>query len=260
LIGLSGANFCAMLNDQEIPSNATIVVGKNSVLKFIKLKSGACCYLAVNGGLEIPKWLGSFSTNLKAKEGGFEGRCLKKNDELPFNKKVDVPRWLKKNSLHLLLLENDIASLYSSSGAIRVCEGPEYFQLGDSSKKNFTSSVFSIGSQSDRMGFRMRGAPLQLQSTNELISSAVTKGTIQLFPDGQIIVLMADHQTTGGYPRIANVISTDIPVLAQMGPNASITFQFVSNSEAEDLFVQQQKHLEEVVKNCSRRFKKVFAL
>ncbi|MFI5134896.1 MAG: biotin-dependent carboxyltransferase family protein [Chitinophagales bacterium] len=243
LIALSGADFAASLNEQEIPINASIVVKKNSVLQFNKIKNGARCYLAVNGGFEITEWLNSYSTNLKAKVGGFKGRCLKKDDEMEFKKKTDYSSVLREKTFVLLLQKDDVASFYSSSNIIRICEGPEYYQLTDSSKQYLTSTSFSITTQSDRMGFRMTGEPLKLQTQIELVSSAVIEGTIQLFPDGQFIILMADHQTTGGYPRIANVISADIPKLSQLFPGAEINFQMVSVEEAEELLINQVEKL-----------------
>jgi len=255
VIGLSGADFTAKLNDVEIPINSSVAVGKNSALQFNKIKNGARCYLAVNGGFEIPEWLGSYSTNLKAKVGGFEGRCLKQNDELLFKKKTDFSSLLRKKAFYVLLQRDDVSSIHPFPNLIRICEGPDYFHLSDSSKNLFTSSSFSITSQSDRMGFRMSGQSLQLQIQIELVSSAVTRGTIQLFPDGQFIILMADHQTTGGYPRIANVISADIPKLAQMLPGVLINFQMISLEETEELLIKQTEKLHHLKNEIATQLK-----
>ena len=96
---------------------------------------------------------------------------------------------------------------------------------------------------SDRMGFRLSGEPLFLSKPTEMVSSAVNFGTIQLLPDGQLIVLMADHQTSGGYPRIANVVTTDLPLLAQLGANEKIAFHLISVEEAENLTVRFENDL-----------------
>ncbi len=121
--------------------------------------------------------------------------------------------------------------------------GAEFELLTEQSQANFLEENFIITQNSDRMGFRLRGASLQLQKLKEIVSSAVNFGTIQLLPDGQMIVLMADHQTSGGYPRIANVISTDLPPLAQLGTNDKVAFHLISIEEAENLFVKFENDL-----------------
>jgi len=250
MIALSGADFGATINDQEIPHNATMLIKKFSVLQFPRYKFGTRAYLAVNGGFEIPKWLDSYSTNLKAAAGGFKGRCLMKEDRLHFKSKKNYSSLLKNKDCIVFPWKADTSSFYTSSNRIRIMEGAEYDQLNFSSQELLTSSSFTITHQSDRMGYRMKGAPVQMKSHNELVTSAVTSGTIQLFPDGQFIILMADHQTTGGYPRIAHVISVDIPKLAQMRPETSVRFELISCSEAEEQLAQQQHNLRLLQNAC----------
>ncbi|HYV94195.1 MAG TPA: biotin-dependent carboxyltransferase family protein [Chitinophagales bacterium] len=268
LIALSGADFNATLNEQEIPLCTPIVVRKFSVMQFINYRHGGRCYLAVHGGFDIPKWLDSYSTHLKAKAGGFHGRCLDKDDELLFRRKqTDDKKQASDNSSHgaaqlsdaipngkdhrVLSWKADTSSVYNSPGIIRICEGSEFKRLTNASRELLTSSSFTITRQSDRMGYRMSGASLHTENAQQLISSAVTKGTIQLFPDGQIIILMADHQTTGGYPKIAHVISADIPKLAQLLPGAAIQFQMIEHSEAEELLFQQHRYLQVLQSACT---------
>jgi antagonist of KipI len=102
---------------------------------------------------------------------------------------------------------------------------------------------FSVTVNSDRMGFRLAGEPLSTLEETRLVSSAVNFGTIQLLPDGQMIILMADHQTTGGYPRLAHVAGIDLPLVAQLNANDKIYFKMISLAEAENLIIQSEKDL-----------------
>jgi antagonist of KipI len=126
---------------------------------------------------------------------------------------------------------------------VRVVAGAEFDLLTAISQENFLKKNYLLNLQSDRMGFRLGGEPLYLLYDKELVSSAVNFGTIQLLPDGQMIVLMADHQTAGGYPRLANVVPTDLPLLAQLGAHDKIAFHLISLAKAENLVVQFEKEL-----------------
>jgi antagonist of KipI len=134
----------------------------------------------------------------------------------------------------------------SNSIEIRFIIGNEQGLLTEKSKQSLENQLFTISQNSNRMGFRMKSEPLVLQTKIELVSSAVDFGTIQLLPDGQIIILMADHQTSGGYPRIGNVISVDLPILAQCGANDTIKLTSVSVEEAESLLVLQEKEIQKL--------------
>jgi len=255
IISLSGAEFGATLNDQEIPINKPIAIKKFSVLLFTKQTSGARCYMAVKGGFKLDQWLNSYSTNLKAKSGGFKGRCLTKDDELVFRYNEDYSSLLLKTDCLALPWSADLSSFYNSEKMVRICEGAEFKQLIPPSKEIFLSSSFTISSQSDRMGYRLEGQGLETMVKEELVSSAVNTGTIQLFPNGQLIILMADHQTTGGYPRIAHVILADLPMLAQQLPGTSIQFQMISHFKAEKILLLQNHNLRALHQACSIQLK-----
>lgn len=134
----------------------------------------------------------------------------------------------------------------SQKKIIRFTEGNEFDLLTKNSKQIFENQSFTISNASNRMGFRMNAEPLEVDIKKELVSSAVDFGTIQLLPSGQIIVLMADHQTSGGYPRLGNIISVDLPKLAQCNLNDSIKFKKISIQEAEDLLIQQELELQKL--------------
>lgn len=237
IITLGGADFAATLDGETVERWRPIRVGKNQTLEFPKKILGNRAYLAVAGGFAVERWLGSASTNLTAKIGGFGGRQLEKGDSLSFNRQLADERRLNYK------ISRRLIPGYSSSPIVRVTAGAEFERLTALSEMNFLKNDFRVSPDSNRMGFRLSGAPLYLLDDIELVSSAVDFGTIQLTPDGQMVVLMADHQTTGGYPRIAHVVAKDLPILAQLGANDRVNFRLISHAEAEDLTVESERDL-----------------
>lgn len=231
---IGGADLGASHNGEEIQLWSTAAATKGDLLKFSKPVSGNRVYLAVAGGFEIEEWLRSKSTNLTAAIGGFSGRTIHAGDRIEFRKPETVPT----RRIGPSLLPH-----YSRFPTVRVILGGEFEMLTAISESSFLNESFTVTKDSNRMGFRLSGPPLHLLECKEMLSSAVTFGTIQLLPDGQMIVLMADHQTSGGYPRIANVIAVDLPVLAQLGPGDKVGFHMVSVKEAEDLLVKFENEL-----------------
>ena len=237
-IALGGADFAAYLNEKPIENWRPVRVEKGGVLEFRHRNFGARIYLSLRDGFQSPEWLGSRSTNLSAKIGGFEGRALQKNDRLFFKRGMtnDERRTNYKISTSVL-------PFYSRFPTVRVVASAEWENLSEESQEKFLSNTFSIRRESDRMGFRLTGENLNLTEKIELLSSAVSFGTIQLLPDGQLIILMADHQTTGGYPRVGCVATVDLPLLAQLNPGDTVNFYLISINEAENLLVQQEIEL-----------------
>jgi antagonist of KipI len=142
-----------------------------------------------------------------------------------------------------LKISNSLIPFYSRFPTVRIIKGAEFDNLTALSEQNFLSETFRVSKDSNRMGFRLEGKPLYLLEQKEIVSSAVDFGTIQLLPDGQMIVLMADHQTTGGYPRLGNIISIDLPLAAQLGANEKVGFHLISIEEAEKLLLEFEKDL-----------------
>jgi antagonist of KipI len=139
-----------------------------------------------------------------------------------------------------------------------VLPGREWDRLTAEAKENVLMTSFVITRQSDRMGYRLNNIPLPLLSNEEVISSAVNFGTVQLLPDGRLIILMADHQTTGGYPRVAHVISAHHSKLAQYKAGDKIYFRLTDQLTAEDLWIKQQQHLLQLQNACTFRLKEFF--
>ncbi len=262
LIALGGADFSASINGEPVPNLHCIIVGKNDLLQFHKPVSGARAYLAVKGGFVINTWLNSCSTHLKAKAGGFNGRNLHKDDELLINQPLSSSAPV--DDFIILPWQADIKYLpaaqpgINGNNEILILPGNEWERLTTESKENFTMTSFVITQQSDRMGYRLNNIPLHSMINDEVVSSAVSFGTIQLLPDGGLIVLMADHQTTGGYPRVAHVITAHHSKLAQMKAGDKIHFRMTDIATAEQLLIKQHQHLLQLQNACTFRLEQYF--
>jgi len=253
LIAITGADFSPTINDETIPRWQPVVVRKNTVLHFPSLVQGGRCYLSVHGGYCLKKWLNSYSTNLKAAAGGWDGLALKKGDELPFNENTIYFAGLLKKSesnFETLPWRVNTDKIYQFPHEIGFIPGHEWESLAGFSKQAFLENNFMIHPSSDRMGYQLKGAPLTLARPVELVSSAVSFGTVQLLPNGQLIVLMADHQTTGGYPRIAHVVSAHLPKLAQLRPSDTVQFKLMDLDLAERMLVTREKELHILQRSC----------
>ncbi len=193
---------------------------------------GCRAYLAVAGGLNIEPILNGAGTDLRANLGGFRGRALRKGDVLSANvmKRETHGRWK---------LSPTLSPAYSASPEVRVLPGLELGEFGEI----FWKTEFEISTQSDRMGYRLNGRQLKRKSSRELISSAAIPGTVQVPPEGNPIVLMADAQTLGGYPRIAHVAQVDMPLLAQLRAGDHVSFRKIELEEAQTLATQRRRDL-----------------
>lgn len=250
VVCLAGADFSPLVNGEEISLHQPVALMENSVLSFRKKKSGARCYLSLLNDWEIEPWLNSYSTNLKASVGGYRGRRLEKEDEMPI---ASIDFALEKNPAPLPWRYRSESSV---SNEIEFTVGPEWNWLGTKSQTFFLNNAFAVSPFSDRMGYRLQGEALTQENKGSLLSSAVNFGTVQLLPNGQLIVLMADHQTTGGYPRVANVAKAHLPKLAQVNAGDEIRFKLVTIEEAEENFVAQQTYLHNLQDSCGSKMQK----
>lgn len=254
IMALTGADFSATLDGMPLPPWRAFTVKKDAVLRFVKPILGARAYLAVSGGWQAQKWLGSYSTQLRLGAGGHAGRALQKDDRISFLSNADSFAESKILPWHISQAELD--SFYQPLDQIRCVQGPEYELLDDTAKDNFEKQDFIISQQSDRMGYRLDSPPVMTTPASEMISSATDAGTIQILPGGRCIILMADHQTTGGYPRIASVIKSDLPSLAQAGPGQKIRFKMIGLKEAEDHYINMKRRMDEIKTACYLHLKK----
>ena len=268
LIAISGGDFTPTLDEKEIKLNTPIYVQRGATLNFKKWKNGARTYIAVKNGFEIEKWLGSYSTNLKANAGGFNGRNLKKDDQIKVKSDShDVGLKMKSEkqddsffNFHFSIFpwHVEIDNLYAFE-EIEILVGNDFETLTDGSQQKLFSNEFLITMRSDKMGYRLLSDPLIMKNENRsLLSSGVTLGTMQLLPTGQIIILMSDHQTTGGYPKIGHVASASFASLAQTPINKKIRFKLINIEEAEEKLMQQQKYLNKIQIACKFRLESFF--
>jgi antagonist of KipI len=255
VVAVCGKGFDVRLNNELVPLWRPFLIGQGSTLKFERA-SGGRAYLAVRGGWKAREWLGSLSTHTGIHAGGFDGRPLQKGDVLEISETFEAT--YESKVLPWGISRGELDAVYLPSHEIRCLSGPEATILSNASRETFFMSTFTIGRQSNRMGYRLEGPPLRPETTNELVSSPVDAGTIQLFPDGNITILMADHQTSGGYPRIGSVLKADLPKLAQLMPGEEIRFKSASFLEAESELQAMEIKSEELIRVCLLQFKKFF--
>lgn len=186
-------------------------------------------YLAVAGGIDVPLVLGSRSTHLAGGFGGFEGRALRTGDRLAVSSPGNVVRSRTSWSVSADMIPDGVSDLQ----VIRVLAGPQYEWLGESEQEGLWRGEFVVTPMSDRMGLRLSGEAIRCNQPRVMISAPVALGALQVPPDGQPIVLLADCQTLGGYPQIATVISADVPRLARLRPRQRLRFEQVSLMEAQ---------------------------
>jgi antagonist of KipI len=237
VFAIGGADFEATLNGERVNNWQLNFAAGGGEIEFAGKRKGNWAYLAIAGGFDIECWLDSRSTNLVARAGGFKGRTILKGDRVLLGSK-ELPSLGQRR-----MVSRSLIPIYSRFPTVRITEGAEFNLLDTVSKRRLFERDFSISNRSNRMGYHLEGEPLSLTESVEMVSSAVTFGTMQLLPDGQIIVLMADHQTTGGYPRFGHVVTQDLPLLAQLGPSDKVGFQPVSLEAAERAMIEFQNDL-----------------
>lgn len=233
-IAICGADLSPKVNGSAVPMWTRLQLKRGDLLTFGKNKSGTRAYVSVAGEFALPYVFGSQATETKTKMGGYEGRPLKKGDTL-YQKRTPSP----SSPIRRMLKLTDRPH-YSESMDIRILLGPHLDFFEEESIEILLSQPFTVTQQSDRMGYRLEGPRLQYKAEKNLHSEATTFGGIQVPSSGQPIILMADRQTTGGYPMIGSVISVDLPRIAQASPGTTLYFKPTSIEEAQKLFRRQQ--------------------
>jgi antagonist of KipI len=237
---ITGAEFNATLNQKMLTKNKIYKANPGDHLVFKHKSNGERLYFGVKGGLEIPDWLNSKSSNSQL---NFPEFCQK----MALNNKVE---------LAIDRTQYGVSFNYDfTSKIIRFVPSVEFEKLDIASKKNLLNSDFLITKDSNRMGYRLSGEPMALLENKEMVSASVTKGTIQLLPDGQLIVLMADAQVSGGYPKLGFVIENDVSKLSQLGFQSKIEFEMVSYEHAVKIMLQTEKSFDQIKKSLKLREK-----
>jgi antagonist of KipI len=251
LIGICGGDFVPKLDGKSVPAARPVLLRKGCVLDFGTCRLGCRAYLAVAGGFDVPLVMGSKSTYLRGGFGGFEGRALRRGDLVPTGEAgpgaypglrgqlgagapFAYPRWsVNANS----------AFLAHGHHRIHFVPGRHWELFTPDSQEQFSGAQYRIAPDSDRMGYRLEGPTLSLHQPTEILPEAVTFGSIQVPPDGRPIVLMANRQTTGGYPRIGEVVTVDLPLLAQLPPGDTLRFEPITPEESQRLYLQRDRDL-----------------
>jgi biotin-dependent carboxylase-like uncharacterized protein len=236
---VSGAEFPLTLDGVAMSTNSPFVAGSGSRLRFGRCTRGTRAYLAIAGGVDVPPTLGSRSTHVVSGIGGAGGRPLREGDVLPLG---PAPRRRAVTSAPGDAIRQAIA-LPHGAARVRVLAGPDRERFVDDAYRLLQSAPYTIASESNRMGFRLQGAALPHARGADLISDATPLGTLQVPASGQPILLMADRQTTGGYPRVATVISADIGLAGQLGPGDTIAFSVCGLQEAAAALIAQERTL-----------------
>jgi antagonist of KipI len=232
-ICISGANFIPVLNEKSIALDTAIEVKENDTLQFLKPIEGRISYIAIQGRIKEEAWLDSHS---------FFAKKIKKDDQFEWEQ---IPPKMKKHLTNSETINNpiinEIRSHVFSNSPLNFIPGPAWKDLTWESQKTFLSTEYHIGMQANRMGYPLKGALLELIKPNQYLSAAVTRGTLQLLQNGELMVLMADHQTIGGYANLGQIILVDLPRLAQASNQTSIHFKETSIETAHKLYQQIEK-------------------
>ena len=224
LIAVCGATFDLWVGTLPVPTWHAVYVRAGQIVTFGTRRSGARAYFAISGGIALPPFLGSQATYLPGGFGGLDGRALRAGDRLPLGDATAgnvVPRAGR-------VWPVDRRPPYTPQPTLRVVLGPQDDYFTAEGLATFLNSAYQLTPEADRMGVRLQGPPIAHRGSTGIVSDGVVTGSVQVPPDGQPIVMLADHQTTGGYPKIATVVRADLPLLAQCLPGDQIRFVTVT--------------------------------
>ncbi|HTS78874.1 MAG TPA: biotin-dependent carboxyltransferase family protein [Bryobacteraceae bacterium] len=234
LIALTGSDFGATIGSRPIENWAATVVAPGERLDLGPTRSGARCYLCVHGGIAVKPLLGSASTHILTGLGGFEGRPLKKGDVLPIGPAHEATP---------LAINAEVLERLKPRKILRATVAPQTRWFSSKSIDLFYGSVYRVTEESNRMGLRLEGPALETPQSGHMTSEGVSLGTIQVPAGGQPIILFVEQQTTGGYPKIANIISADLASVGQLRPRDDVRFDFVTPEAARALIREKEEIL-----------------
>lgn len=233
---LAGSDFGATLDDCAVKFGMSFEVREGQMLRLGATLSGARCYLCVQGGIAVPMVLGSASTQLLGGFGGFQGRPLRQGDVLQIGPS-------EQTTYHDRRIARQVPANLSVRDILRVTAGPQASLFSEAELKSFYGSTYGIGEQSNRMGLRLEGQRFFPVDDRGMITEGVSLGAVQVPPEGSPIILFVEQQTTGGYAKIANVISADLHRLGQLRPRDQVRFEMVTFEEARALLIEQERVL-----------------
>ncbi|MDD3251183.1 MAG: biotin-dependent carboxyltransferase family protein [Lachnospiraceae bacterium] len=244
IVALAGADMMPQINGVSVPMYCPLILRPGDVLKLGTAAAGLRTYLAVHGGINAPLLMGSRSTSLNCHIGGLEGRALRAGDQLcslssprannHIRKKLEkhVAEWVAAAEKYPLPASGTRVADSVPYPILRAVVGPQAEAFTEAGLRVFEQTAFQLSAQSNRMACKLTGAAIETYHGSDMISDGIVAGSVQVASDGMPIVMMADHQTTGGYAKIATVISADLPRLAQRRPGELVGFRFVTPQEA----------------------------
>jgi allophanate hydrolase len=238
LVGCGASMEVRSRNTAMIAGGQSVRLSRGDVFRIGPLGDSVCAYLAIEGGLDVPTVLGSTSTYIRGAIGGFQGRRLQKDDVVPLRLAAADERGERALRQPLGL---------GFDQPVRVVLGPQADYFTDDAVQTFLSSEYVVSAQADRMGFRLDGPALAHVKGYNIVSDGLVPGSIQVPGSGRPIIMMVDNQTTGGYPKIATVISADIPVVGRRRPGRKIRFASVDVRTAERLRNEQEAALRQEI-------------
>jgi antagonist of KipI len=245
MLAWCGAGFSVRIGEGKLPPGHRGFVGQDDELVMIAPDAGGRAWLAVSGGIDVPMVLGSRSTDLRGSFGGYEGRALRDGDVIALNREGRCPNHVKSNGG----LESTApwgapatwAAIENRNPTLRIVRATDWDRFTGDAQHSVVNGAFTVTPDSDRMGARLEGPELQRTGPGDLLSEAVTPGTLQVPPNGKPILLLGDCQTIGGYPKIAHVITVDLPLAAQLWPGDRVRFAEVSLEEAQRLLREREE-------------------
>jgi antagonist of KipI len=240
VIAVTGADLAPSLDGIVMPLWTSVPVKAGSRITFGTRRIGARSYLAIAGGVDVPVVLGSRATHIASQTGGLKGRALAQGDIL-----IGKTPSLNQHRTMGRSLPEYLRPIYSTVTALRILPGPQGEAFSEQALAVLTTNSYRLTSQSDRMGYRLEGAKLRHGKAEQYISDGTAMGLLQIPPDEQPILLMADRQTTGGYPKLAIVISADLHLAGQLMPDDTVAFRTITLPDAQALLKARWKELDE---------------
>lgn len=244
LVAWCGGAFSVCIGDKHLPPGHAGLVAKDEELVMVAPNAGSRAWLAISGGINVPPVLGSRSTDLRGNFGGHEGRTLRDGDVLPLGTTEDLKErrlqtaapWISEWSAPA-----PWAATAQLDRVLRFVRGPDWARFTEEAHTSLVAAPFTATVDSDRMGARLDGPGLPCHDPTDLLSEAVAPGTLQVPPNRKPILLLGDCQTMGGYPKIAHVITVDLPIAAQLWPGDLVRFHEISLAEAQEFLREREE-------------------
>jgi biotin-dependent carboxylase-like uncharacterized protein len=233
-VALAGAEFPLHVDDRPRPHHTSFLVPDGAQISIAHARAGTAAILAIEGGIAVPTALGARSLHVRAELGGLEGRPLASGSRVPLARMASSRPETTADPVPIRI-----------GAPIRILPGPQKDAFSEATWESFIAAAFRVTSDVDRMGYRLEGPRIRARNGHNIISDGVVRGCIQVPGSGNPIVMLAEHQTTGGYPKIATVITADLPLLVQRRPGDTIRFGVVSIDDARDALLAYHRDIAE---------------